>query len=192
MESKRLLVLLVGLSLLGGGSRAEDQDEADLAEDPGAQASDARNDSDDHYGDADGLRVPHLLGWGVRLGVANSPDMVIAGANLDMGGIARRVRAEPNFEIGIGDDRTTLTATAALHYILSPERGVRPYVGAGATLGLDYNHPPGTGSDLDLRLTVRAIGGSSWVLRNRKEFFLEGSWILGALHNLQFMAGWRF
>lgn len=180
---RRVTVLLLGLALLGAAPRANEGGEAD---------AEASSDRDDHFANEDGLRVPHLLGWGVRLGVADSPDMAIVGANFDMGGIARRVRAEPNVEIGIGDDRTTLTATAALHYVMRPERGVRPYVGAGATLGLDYRHPPDRGSDLDLRLTVRMIGGSSWVLPNRKEFFLEGSLILGALHNLQFMAGWRF
>ena len=90
---------------------------------------------------------------------------------------------EPPFDPIVGQN--------VMHSLFHPQ-GVRPYVGAGATLGLDYKNPPNANDDLDLRCTVRLVGGSSWVLKSRKEFFLEGSMILGALHNWQFMAGWRF
>ena len=43
-------------------------------------------------------------GWGVRVGVADSPDQVVVGAQYDFGEFAHRVHLEPNIELGFGDE----------------------------------------------------------------------------------------
>ena len=59
-------------------------------------------------------------------------------------------------------------------------------------LGLDHHDPTGRGSETDFEIALKAIGGSTWILKSRREFFLELSLIFGDLHDAQLMAGWRF
>jgi hypothetical protein len=109
-----------------------------------------------------------------------------------MNPIADRVYAEPSFELGVGDDHTTLKATAALHYRLNPLKRVRPYFGGGITAALDYHDPDNHGSDTDFDLSLRALGGVAWVLKSERQFFIEGAVIFGNPHDYQVVAGWRF
>jgi hypothetical protein len=138
------------------------------------------------------FRPPQWQGWGLRVGVANDPDQVLAGVQFDFGDIVKRVYLEPNLELGVGDDHTIFAATGALHYRFNPQRSFRPYAGGGISLGLDYHDPPGRGSDTDFEIALRAIGGSTWILKSRREFFLEAALIFGDLHDVQIVAGWRF
>ena len=48
---------------------------------------------------------PH--GWGLRFGVGDDPDQVIAGAQWDFGEF-KAVHLEPNVELSVGDDHLTL------------------------------------------------------------------------------------
>jgi len=142
--------------------------------------------------DDDGFRAPRWLGWGVRFGVASDPDQVLAGVQFDFGDVARRVYLEPNIEIGVGDNHTILKTTGALHYRFQRQRSFRPFVGGGITLGLDYKDPPNRGSSTDFEIALRLLGGGTWTLKSRREFFVEGAIIIGDLHDFQVMLGWRF
>jgi hypothetical protein len=143
------------------------------------------------YDDADDYRAPRWLGWGIRVGVASDPDQVLAGVQFDFGDVARRVYLEPNIELGVGDDHTILKTTGALQYRFQRQRSFRPFVGGGVTLGLDYFDPPDRGSRTDVELALRLLGGGSWVLKSKREFFIEGAWIIGDLHDFQLVVGWR-
>jgi hypothetical protein len=172
-------ILVLGALLLGTPGWAQQGDETDEA-------------VQDTASDEPVFRRPHLMGWGVRFGVANEPDQVLGGIQLDLGSIADRVYAEPSFELGVGDDHTTLKATAALHFRLSPNRRVRPYFGGGISMALDYHDPPDRGSDTDIDLSLRALGGVAWVLKSRRQFFIEGAVIFGNPHDYAVVVGWRF
>jgi len=175
----RVGILVITILLLGIPARAQQEEPTD-------EATQTAED------DAPIFTRPHLLGWGVRFGVANDPDQVLAGIQLDLGSIADRVYAEPSFELGVGDDHTTFKATASLHYRLNPLKSVRPYFGGGATIAVDYHDPPDRGSDTDFRISLRAIGGATWIMKSRRQFFIEGAVIFGNPHDFQLMVGWRF
>ena len=72
---KRATVLVLGLALLGAATHANDETEADAA----------TGDRDDHYASEEGLRVPHLLGWGVRVGVAVGASVVGVPVGVEVG-----------------------------------------------------------------------------------------------------------
>ncbi len=137
-----------------------------------------------------GLR---LRGWGPRVGLADSPDQVVGGVHFDLGDIVDRLRFEPNFELGVGDDFTTLSGTAPVHYLFPVNANVQPYAGGGVTLAW-FNHDdgPGRGDDDDVELGVKAIGGVQWRLRSGNDFFLELNLGFGDIHDVQAMAGWTF
>jgi hypothetical protein len=137
-------------------------------------------------------KPPQWQGWGLRVGVGDDPDQVIAGVQFDFGDVARRVYLEPNVELGIGSDHTILTVSGALHYRFQKQRSFRPYAGGAITLGLDYHDPPDRDSDTDFAIALKAIGGTTWILKSRREFFLELALVVGDLHDVQLMAGWRF
>ncbi len=185
-----LLAVLAGAPALAQEGQEEEQQRPEAAAETESEEAEARDEDDPD--DDDRKRVPRYRGWGVRVGVADDPDQVVAGAQFDFGSVARRVYVEPNVELGIGNDRAILVFTGALHYRFNPEGGVRPYVGGGASIGLDYFDPPDADSDLRLRVALRVIGGGTWVFKSGRQFFLEGNLVIGNLHDIQLMAGWRF
>lgn len=154
----------------------------------------AQDERDDDHGETkqETFKTPQWHGWGVRLGVADDPDQVLAGVQFDFGDIARRVYLEPNVEIGVGDDHTILAVTGALHYRFRLGHPFRPYAGGGITLGLDRYDPPESGSDTDLEIALKLIGGTTWVFDSGREFFLEGALISGSLQDVEILVGWRF
>lgn len=130
-------------------------------------------------------------GWGLRFGVGDDPDQVIAGAQFDFGSF-KWVHLEPNLELSIGDDRITLAGTYAVHYRFRYVEHFRPYAGAGLGLAVTHFDPPGGMDDTDLDIGLRAIGGLNWRIRNGREAFLEVALGLGFPYDAQIMAGWTF
>src|SRR5512147_2409723 len=55
-------------------------------------------------------------GIGPRVGVASDPDQVVGGMQFNFGEFVPRLRFQPNFEVGVGDDYTIITATFPVHY----------------------------------------------------------------------------
>ena len=129
--------------------------------------------------------------WGLRLGVGTDPDQIIVGGQYDFGEIARRVHIDPHFELGLGDDTAILSGTAAFLYVWDRKGTVQPYVGGGPEIGVVWVDTR-DGSDTDLEVAIKAMGGGRWQLKSGKEFFLEMNLGFGDLHDVQFMVGWRF
>lgn len=79
-------------------------------------------------------------GPGVRAGVSADPDQFIFGGHYDTGPLIERLSFRPNAEVGVGDDRTTLSVNFEFVYWFPVSR--KPwsiYAGAGPAL-LVYHH----------------------------------------------------
>jgi opacity protein-like surface antigen len=138
------------------------------------------------------LDTEDLKGWGVRFGLSDDPDQVVVGAQYDFGEIFEDVHFEPNVELGIGDDHTILSGTAAVHYHFKEVDKIRPYAGGGVTLGFVDIDLPGGDDDSEFEVGLKAIAGMMWPLKNRRDFFAELNLGVGDLQEVQVMAGWRF
>ena len=128
-------------------------------------------------------------GWGLRVGLADSPDQVIGGVHIDFGEFTDRLRFRPDAELGFGDDVNTLFVTAPVHYLFKvADSNVRPYAGGGVSLGFV---DPDRG-DSDFEIGFKATGGAEWQRKNGKAFFLELEIGLGDVHDVQLVIGWAF
>lgn len=144
--------------------------------------------------DGDDLDRPKdfgVHGWGLRFGVGDDPDQIIAGFQLDYGEF-KGVHLEPNIELAIGDDHWTLSGLYAVHYRFRHVEHFRPYVGAGVGLGVVHFDPPGPIDNTDLDIGFRVMGGTNWALKKGREAFLEASLGLGFVNDAQIMFGWNF
>ncbi|NIQ83606.1 MAG: hypothetical protein GTN83_01905 [Acidobacteria bacterium] len=130
-------------------------------------------------------------GWGLRFGVGDDPDQIIGGFQLDYGEF-KWVHLEPNIELAIGDDHVTLSGLYAVHYRFRYVEQFRPYVGGGLGLAIDHFDHPVLGDDTDLDIGFRLIGGTNWALKRDREAFLELSFGLGFVNDIQIMGGWSF
>jgi len=130
-------------------------------------------------------------GWGIRLGVGDDPDQIIGGVQLDYGEF-KGVHLEPNIELGIGDDHVTLSGLYAVHYRFRHIEQFRPYAGLGLGLAVVYFDHPILGDDTDLDIGFRLMGGTNWALKTGREAFLEVSFGLGFVNDIQIMGGWSF
>ncbi len=130
-------------------------------------------------------------GWGLRFGVGDDPDQVIAGAQWDFGEF-KAVHLEPNAELSVGDNFLTLSGLFAVHYRFRHVEHFRPYAGAGLGLAVTRFDPPGTASDTDLDIGLRGLGGVNWALKNGREAFVELSFGVDFVNDIQIMGGWSF
>jgi opacity protein-like surface antigen len=130
-------------------------------------------------------------GWGLRFGIGDDPDQVIGGAQWDFGEF-KAVHLEPNLELMFGDDHLTVAGLFAVHYRFRYVDQFRPYVGGGLGVAVDYFDPPGPSDDTDLDIGFRALGGFNWALKSGRETFVELSFGLGFVNDIQVMGGWTF
>jgi hypothetical protein len=136
---------------------------------------------------------PVATAWGPRVGFGFSPDQLMFGAQLELGGIAPDVTIIPNVEIGVGDNVTTLNLSGDVHYHFNVQTSAwRPYIGAGLTfIHASVDAPPGfDGSSTDLGATI--IGGAIVPTRSGSRFFTELHLGLGDVHDFKLIAGWNF
>src|SRR4030095_5524374 len=71
-------------------------------------------------------------GLGPRVGVSSDPDQFVGGMQFNFGDFVPRLRFQPNFEVGVGDDFTIITVTAPVHYRFKVDaNGVPPPGGEG-------------------------------------------------------------
>ena len=131
-------------------------------------------------------------GLGPRVGVANNPDQIVAGMQFNFGEFVPRLRFQPNFEIGIGDDHTLVSVTAPVHYRFKVGANLVPYAGGGITLAFVDHDLDNGGNDRDFEIAAKAIGGVEWPLKGSKQFFLELNLGVGDIQDSQMMAGWMF
>ena len=57
-------------------------------------------------------------GWGIRFGFADDPDQAVVGAQYDVGEVADHIHVVPMFEIGFGDDATTVSVAGMAFWLL--------------------------------------------------------------------------
>jgi opacity protein-like surface antigen len=135
-------------------------------------------------------------GWGLRAGVANDTDIdqVVGGAQFNLGEVYPHLRFQPDFELGAGDDATTVYGTAPLYYRFQTDWAMIPYAGGGLALGwVDWDDPTGaTSGDSEFEVGARATGGLEWPRPNGQAFFVEMSLGFGDVHELQAVAAWAF
>jgi hypothetical protein len=131
-------------------------------------------------------------GLGPRVGVSSNPDQIVGGMQFNLGDFAPRLRFQPNFEVGFGDDYSIITVTAPVHYRFKVNANIVPYAGGGITLAY-INHDLGNGdNDTDFDISAKAVGGVEWPLKSNRQFFLELNIGFGDIQDTEVLAGWMF
>jgi len=134
-------------------------------------------------------------GWGPRVGVTMDPDQIHFGAHTYMGDISRRVRFQPNIEVGVGDDLTVAAVNFEALYRFAQNWDVwTPYLGGGVGLNWynwDGGRFPGR-DDSDMRAGLNVVGGIEKGLRGGDRFLLELKLGLSDSPDMKVTAGWTF
>lgn len=133
-------------------------------------------------------------GWGPRIGASINPDQFVFGGHADLGYFGKRIRFEPNLEMGFGDHITLVTVNFdAAYRFLATWNTWSPYVGGG--LGVNfyswdngYDH----GNNNDTEVGVSALGGIERGLSNGSRFFIMAKVGLANSPDIKFLAGWTF
>jgi len=113
-------------------------------------------------------------GWGPRVGLTSGPDQVHFGAHLDFGQFARRVRFQPNIEVGLGDHLTLVTVNAEAAYRFRETWDVwSPYLGGGLGVNIASWDDHGGGDNTSTDLGASVLGGIEKGLANGDRFFME-------------------
>ncbi len=131
-------------------------------------------------------------GWGPRVGLSVDPDQVHFGAHFDYGHFARRVRFQPNFEVGFSDNVTLVCLNAEAAYRFSEKWDVwSPYLGGGLGLNIK-SFDNGRHDDSDTDLGVNLLGGIEKGLANGDRFFVETKLSLNDVPDVKITIGWTF
>ncbi len=142
--------------------------------------------------------------FGVRGGMATSPDQVFVGGQMKIHEISPEMSIVPNVEYGFGDDWTIISLNAALHYAFpsSNMNGFRPYVGGEAGINIiSFDMPEysfggvtyGGDSESESKFVINAVGGISKKMDAKKELFFEVKLGLSDYANdLKILAGLNF
>jgi len=132
--------------------------------------------------------------WGLRVGVTDDSDQVVAGAHVNLGEVMNNVRFQPDLQLGAGNDHTTLYGTAPLYYRFDTASRMTPYAGGGLALGyVEVDLPEGAnGDDSSFEIGARATGGLEWPRLDGQAFFVELSLGFGDIHDATVMAAWTF
>lgn len=129
-------------------------------------------------------------GWGLRAGVSIDPDQFHFGAHVNAGQFAPRVRFQPSFELGLGNDRTVGAINLdALYQIRA--RGWQPYLGGGLGIALiDVDSPHRRGDDFNAEAGLNLVAGFEW--GTQRFFLLEIRAGVGDIPGLKITAGLGF
>ncbi len=140
---------------------------------------------------ASGEDVGHR-GWGPRFGVTSGPDQVHFGLHTDFGNFSDHVRFQPNFELGVGDDRTVGALNFEAAYRFSESyTSWSPYVGGGLGVNFvssDRGFRDGTNTDAGLNALVGIEKG----LASGDRFFTETKFGLTDSPDFKLTFGWTF
>jgi hypothetical protein len=132
-------------------------------------------------------------GWGPRIGASVSPDQLTFGAQLHFGEVAPNTTLDPNLEIGVGDNQTTVQPNFDLLYHLDVTSTWKPYLGGGVGLAFVSwdEHDPGEDHSAT-NFGVNFIAGVEAPTKGGNRFFAEARFGMGDLASVKFMAGWNF
>lgn len=132
-------------------------------------------------------------GVGPRVGLSVDPDQVHMGMHVDFGDVARQVRFQPNFELGIGDGMTVGTFNMDMQYAFrQPSDQWAPYVGGG--LGVNHFDPnddrfPGRSRT---ESAVNLMGGIEKYISARDRMFFEAKVGMIEAPDFKLTMGWTF
>ena len=136
-------------------------------------------------------------GWGPRVGVSSDPDQVLVGAQFDLGEFAKNVRWQPSFELGFGDDVTSLTGNFMVSYYFPVKAAVTPYAGAQVTAWLfddngSQNNNGNNDDDFNAEIGLYAVGGIETKLKHGNRFLAELQLGIGDVPDIRVLVGWTF
>jgi hypothetical protein len=135
-------------------------------------------------------------GWGPRVGVSSDPDQVLVGAQFDLGEFTKNVRWQPSFELGFGDDKTSLYGNFMAAYYFPVKAPVTPYAGAQVTAWLFDQHGHDSHNDFDegfnAEIGLFALGGVETKLKGGNRFLAELQLGIGDVPNIRVLVGWTF
>jgi hypothetical protein len=131
-------------------------------------------------------------GWGPRVGITSGPDQVHFGTHVDFGNIAERVRFQPNFELGIGDNFTigALNFEAAYRFADRWDQWA-PYLGGGVGLNFTSNDN-GRGDEMNTGAGLNFLGGIEKGLSSGDRFFTELKLGMADSPEFKVTSGWTF
>ena len=133
-----------------------------------------------------------FLGWGPRGGITFDPDQIHFGAHLDFGNFFKRVRFQPNSDIGFGDDVTVATVNLELAYRLGTRWSAwTPYLGAGPAFAYYRIDAPGD-DDSESDGGLNLIAGIERGLSRGNRLSLQSTFGIGDLPELKLTLGWTF
>ncbi len=128
--------------------------------------------------------------WGVRGGIGDNPDQGIIGVQWNLGNFSRRIRFQPNFELGFGDNSTVASLGIPVHYRFGNSPNFTPYAGGGVLLAyVDRDHPQGKSSS-DWVIEPLGVVGIEWPLSGGGDLFLELGLSFGDAHDAKLIVGW--
>lgn len=133
-------------------------------------------------------------GWGPRVGLTIDPDQIHFGAHLDFGNFAKRVRFQPNFELGIGDNLMVAAFNLEAAFRFREKWDVwTPYAGGGLGINvIDHDDNNGFGGNTNTELGVNILGGIEKGLSNGDRFFIEVKLGLADSPDFKATVGWTF
>lgn len=128
--------------------------------------------------------------WGLRGGVGVDPDQGVIGVHWNLGNFTQRVRLQPNFEVGFGDNATIASLAIPVHYRFGSNPNYTPYAGGGVLLGyINYDKDKGDSSS-DWFIEPLAVVGIEWPLSGGGDLFVELDLSFGDAHDAKLMLGW--
>ncbi len=129
------------------------------------------------------------VSFGARAGLGLNPDQFVVGLQASYGSVAKVFQFAPSFDIGFGDNMTTLVINGDFVLPFSlPRSSTRLYAGAGPTLGI--YEPKGGGSDSEIGLTL--VGGIMIPMASTNAYNLECRIGIGDVPDLRVLLGIAF
>lgn len=128
--------------------------------------------------------------WGLRGGVGVDPDQGIIGVQWNLGNFTRRIRLQPNFELGFGDNAVIGNLGIPIHYRFGNSPNYTPFVGGGVLLGYINYDEKKSGSSSDWFIEPLALVGIEWPLSGGGQLLVELDLSFGDAHDAKLLLGW--
>jgi hypothetical protein len=132
-----------------------------------------------------------IHGIGPRLGLTVNPDQFHFGIHFDMGDLGDNLMMQPNLEIGVGENVTTVAPTFEVDYRFRSDWGAwTPYLGGGiGPIFYSFKHG-NSSSELGVYLQFGIGKGSAY--GKSGHFFLEGKLGMADAPDFKATIGWTF
>ena len=131
---------------------------------------------------------------GPRVGFGLSPDQVVVGGHLNVGGFHPDWTFSPILEIGFGDHQTVVTVDFdAYYHVRLADSDWRPYVGGGISINnFNFDERPPFPHHSDTEAGLNFVFGTSIPSGSSAPLFAELRVGLGDIPELRGMFGWNF